>query len=118
MYLRPMVRFSARSSSPAASSCFFFSASLVAAIRVIEISSGTIGFERSREGELHRAAHLSAIYASAHDRAEGADIEEIVAHELPKLLPLRRPLRVELLVCRGLLVVRPIRDIGLAMLLD
>ena len=52
----------------------------------------------AREGELHRSSHLSAIDAGAHDRAEGANVEEIVAHELPKLAGLFVVLRVERLV--------------------
>jgi hypothetical protein len=64
---------------------------------------------------LDRSAHLSAIDARAHHRAEGADVEEILAHEVPKPVGLV-VLRIERLVRESFLVVGPDRDIGLPML--
>ena len=58
--------------------------------------------KRSREAELHRAAHLAAVDVGRHDGTEGADVEEIVAH------PAREPailLRLVLPLGRALLGV-------------
>ena len=52
----------------------------------------------ARKRQLHRSAHLPAIDACAHDRAEGTDIEEILAHEVPKPVGLVVVLRIERLV--------------------
>jgi hypothetical protein len=59
-------------------------------------------FHRSRERELHWAAHLSAIDSRAHHGRKGAHVEEIVAHELAKLRSLCVGLRIEFLVGRSL----------------
>src|SRR4051812_17436598 len=39
-------------------------------------------FHRAGKGDLDRATHLTGIDSGAHDRAKGANIEEVVAHEL------------------------------------
>src|SRR5208282_2288320 len=38
------------------------------------------GMERSRQAELHGAAHLAAVDVGRHDGAEGSHIEEVLAH--------------------------------------
>ena len=73
-------------------------------MRVMEISSGTIGSTERGEGELHRAAHLSAVDARAHDRAEGAHVEEVGAHPIAQFGGFVIVLRIELGVFRGFLV--------------
>jgi hypothetical protein len=59
---------------------------------------------------------LPAIDPRAHHGAEGANVKEIVAHELPKFVGLYVVLRIERLVRHGLFVVRPDCDVGLPML--
>ena len=91
MCLRPIVRLSPRfsaSSSPSARS--FFSASLVAAMRVMEISSGRTGSTERAKPICTGPAHLAGVDAGGQHGAEGADVEEIVAHEAAQTLRPRR----------------------------
>ena len=47
------------------------------------------GIDRAGKAELHRPAHLAAVevplYKGGHHGAEGADIEKVLAHEIPHL---------------------------------
>jgi hypothetical protein len=44
------------------------------------------GVDGAGEGELHRAADLAAVDAGGHHRAEGAHVEEVLAHPLAGLV--------------------------------
>ncbi len=79
----------------------FFSVSLVAAMRVMEISSGTIGSIERAKAICTGPRTWPQLIAGAHDGAEGADVEEIVAHELPERLSFVVVLGVELRGLRG-----------------
>ena len=71
-----------------------------------------------REGQLHRASHLSAIDARAHHGSKFAHVEEIGAHEISELVQLGVILWAELAIAFGDFgIVGPHGLIGFAMLL-
>ncbi len=87
--MRPMVRFSVRSLPSSLPSAWLLLLGLVCRGHAGDGDfDGHDQLDRLGKRHLHRASHLSAIDAGRHHRAEGADIEEVLAVEVREELRL------------------------------